>query len=52
MNKVSKDQVDQSFVDLLKEDYVKKSFRARQRKMQGIIEANIKTIVDPKSNSR
>jgi hypothetical protein len=49
---VSKEKVDQSFVDLLKEDYVKKSFRARQRKMQGIIEANIKTIADPKTHSR
>jgi hypothetical protein len=39
-------------VDLLKEDYVKKSFRARQRKMQGIIESNIRTITDPKSHQR
>ena len=50
--KIQNSIVDQSFVELLKEDYAKKSFRARQRRMQDALEKTISTLNDPHTHSR
>ena len=39
-------------MELLKEDYAKKSFRARQRRMQDALEKTISTLSDPHTHAR
>lgn len=39
-------------MELLKEDYAKKSFRARQRRMKDALEKTISTLCDPNTHVR